>query len=240
MAAGGPGDEPARSGGDAVLPEVTAEEVAHAVDRALLRYDRSGDEHYDVISAFIKSVRGSDVDAALHYLARMIEAGEDPRFIARRIIILASEDIGMADPQSLPIAVAAAQAVQLIGMPEGASRWRKRSCTWRRRGNRTRRTRRWMPRSPTCGPAASAGSRRIEGRHIRGRSGSAAQAMCLPADDELGVVAQRYLPDELADACYYAPHPARQRAGDLGPARQAARHRARQVNGSRPRRQGLH
>jgi putative ATPase len=99
------------------VPVVDADTVASAVDRALLRYDRQGDEHYDVISAFIKSVRGSDVDAALHYLARMIEAGEDPRFIARRIIISASEDIGMADPQALPIAVAAAQAVQLIGMP---------------------------------------------------------------------------------------------------------------------------
>jgi len=100
-------------------PHVTAELVATAVDRALLRYDRQGDEHYDVISAFIKSIRGSDPDAALHYLARMIEAGEDPRFVARRIIISASEDIGMADPQALPIAVAAAEAVQLIGMPEG-------------------------------------------------------------------------------------------------------------------------
>jgi putative ATPase len=98
---------------------VTAEALASAVDRALLRYDRQGDEHYDVISAFIKSVRGSDPDAALHYLARMIEAGEDPRFIARRIIVLASEDIGMADPQGLVIATAAATAVQMIGMPEG-------------------------------------------------------------------------------------------------------------------------
>ncbi len=98
---------------------VTVEIVSSAVDRALLRYDRQGDEHYDVISAFIKSVRGSDVDAALHYLARMIEAGEDPRFIARRVIISAAEDIGMADPQALVIAMAAADAVQLIGMPEG-------------------------------------------------------------------------------------------------------------------------
>ena len=104
--------------GDAI-PVVTAEIVARAVDRALLRYDRQGDEHYDVISAFIKSVRGSDVDAALHYLARMIEAGEDPRFIARRVMISAAEDVGMADPQALLIAVAAADAVQLIGMPEG-------------------------------------------------------------------------------------------------------------------------
>lgn len=100
-------------------PVVTVEIVSSAVDRALLRYDRQGDEHYDVISAFIKSVRGSDVDAALHYLARMVEAGEDPRFIARRVIISAAEDIGMADPQALVIAMAAADAVQLIGMPEG-------------------------------------------------------------------------------------------------------------------------
>ena len=89
-----------------------------AVDRAALRYDRDGDQHYDVISAFIKSVRGSDVDAALHYLARMVEAGEDPRFIARRLVILASEDIGLADPTALLAAVAAADAVALIGMPE--------------------------------------------------------------------------------------------------------------------------
>lgn len=98
---------------------ITTEHVALAVDRAMVRYDRDGDAHYDVISAFIKSVRGSDADAALHYLARMIEAGEDPRFIARRLIILASEDIGLADPTALSIAVDAAQAVALIGMPEG-------------------------------------------------------------------------------------------------------------------------
>ena len=94
----------------------TLEEV---VDRAAVKYDRDGDQHYDVASAFIKSLRGSDVDAALHYLARMLEAGEDPRFVARRLIISASEDVGMADPTALPLAVAAAQAVQLIGMPEG-------------------------------------------------------------------------------------------------------------------------
>jgi putative ATPase len=93
--------------------------VERAVDRAAPRYDRDGDQHYDVISAFIKSCRGSDVDAALHYLARMLEAGEDPRFIARRLIILASEDVGLADPTALQTAVAASQAVQLIGLPEG-------------------------------------------------------------------------------------------------------------------------
>ena len=100
-------------------PRVSAEDVSTAVDSALVRYDKDGDQHYDVISAFIKSVRGSDADAALHYLARMIEAGEDPRFITRRLIILASEDIGLADPPALTLAVSAAQAVALIGMPEG-------------------------------------------------------------------------------------------------------------------------
>lgn len=89
-----------------------------AIDAAAVRYDKAGDQHYDIISAFIKSVRGSDVDAALHYLARMLEAGEDPRFISRRIMISASEDVGMADPTALQTAVAAAQAVALIGMPE--------------------------------------------------------------------------------------------------------------------------
>lgn len=99
--------------------DITAEDVEGASDQALLRYDQNGDEHYDVVSAFIKSIRGSDPDAAVHYLARMIVAGEDPRFIARRLIVHAAEDIGMADPQALLIAEAAASAVQLIGMPEG-------------------------------------------------------------------------------------------------------------------------
>ncbi|GAB7189807.1 replication-associated recombination protein A [Kineococcus sp. NUM-3379] len=96
--------------------------LAHAeqaLDRAAVRYDRAGDQHYDVASALIKSIRGSDVDAALHYLARMVEAGEDPRFIARRLVISASEDIGMADPTALQTAVAAMTAVAQIGMPEG-------------------------------------------------------------------------------------------------------------------------
>src|SRR4051794_17599137 len=97
---------------------VTLELLEQAVDKAAVRYDRDGDQHYDVISAFIKSIRGSDVDAAMHYFARMVEAGEDPRFIARRLVISASEDIGMADPSSLQAAVAAAQALELIGMPE--------------------------------------------------------------------------------------------------------------------------
>lgn len=102
-------------------PEVviTAADAEQAMDHAVQRYDKDGDQHYDIISAFIKSLRGSDPDAALHYLARMIVAGEDPRFIARRLVIAAGEEVGMADPSALQTAVAAAEAVQLIGMPEG-------------------------------------------------------------------------------------------------------------------------
>jgi putative ATPase len=103
------------AGGDA---KVTLSDAERAVQQAALVYDKDGDQHYDVISAFIKSVRGSDPDAALHYLARMLQAGEDPRFVARRLMILASEDIGMAEPQVLQTAVAAAQAVAMVGMPE--------------------------------------------------------------------------------------------------------------------------
>lgn len=99
--------------------EITSADAEQAADFAVQRYDKDGDQHYDIISAFIKSLRGSDVDAALHYLAKMIVAGEDPRFIARRLVIAASEEVAMADPSALQTAVAAAQAVQLIGMPEG-------------------------------------------------------------------------------------------------------------------------
>ena len=106
-----------RSDGASVA--LSVDDVAEALDVALVAYDRDGDQHYDVISAFIKSVRGSDADAALHYLARMVEAGEDPRFIARRLVISASEDVGLADPQALVVAMAAADAVSFIGMPEG-------------------------------------------------------------------------------------------------------------------------
>jgi putative ATPase len=104
--------------GDRGDARITLEAVELAVDRAAVRYDRDGDQHYDVASALIKSLRGSDVDAAIHYLARMVEAGEDPRFIARRLVIFASEDVGMADPTALQIAVAALQAAQFVGLPE--------------------------------------------------------------------------------------------------------------------------
>lgn len=115
-AAGASGDVGATAAEGAAT--VDADAVARAVDRAAVRYDRDGDQHYDVASAFIKSIRGSDVDAALHYLARMIEAGEDPRFIARRLVIHASEDVGMADPSALQTAVAALEASAFVGLPE--------------------------------------------------------------------------------------------------------------------------
>ncbi|NJC22465.1 putative ATPase [Arthrobacter pigmenti] len=122
QAADDPADPPSGQAADAATDKTVRITLAHAekaVDVAALRYDRAGDQHYDVASAFIKSLRGSDVDAALHYLARMLESGEDPRFVARRLMISAAEDVGMADPTALQTAVAAAQAVQLVGMPEG-------------------------------------------------------------------------------------------------------------------------
>lgn len=193
--------------GEASRPRITADIVSSAVDRALLRYDRNGDEHYDVISAFIKSIRGSDVDAALHYLARMIEAGEDPRFISRRIIVSASEDIGMADPQALLIAVAAADAVQFIGMPEGRiplaeavvylATAAKSNASYVaidqaiadvRAGNFGR-----VPKPMR--DAHYAGAKRLgHGKGYR-----------YPHDADLGVVEQQYLPDELRGVRYYQP-----------------------------------
>lgn len=186
---------------------ITPEIVSNAVDRALLRYDRQGDEHYDVISAFIKSVRGSDVDAAIHYLARMIEAGEDPRFIARRIIILAAEDIGMADPNALTIAVAAADAVQLIGMPEGRIPLAEAVT--------------YLATAPKSNAAYVAIDKAIAdvragriGRvppHLRDAHYPGAKQLGhgkgyrYPHDDSLGVVEQQYAPDEVQGARYYEP-----------------------------------
>ncbi|MDJ0350401.1 replication-associated recombination protein A [Cryobacterium sp. PH29-G1] len=188
-------------------PVITTDIVSLAVDRALLRYDRNGDEHYDVISAFIKSVRGSDVDAALHYLARMIEAGEDPRYICRRIIILASEDIGMADPQSLLIAVAAADAVALIGMPEGRIPLAQAVVHLAT-----------APKSNAAYLALDAAIADVRagkmGRVPKGmRDAHYPGAKKLghgkgyryPHDDALGVVTQQYPPTELTGTQYYAP-----------------------------------
>ena len=188
-------------------PLITAELVAQAVDRALLRYDRNGDEHYDVISAFIKSVRGSDVDASLHYLARMIEAGEDPRFIARRIIILASEDIGMADPQALVVAVAAADAVQFIGMPEGRIPLAQAVVHL---ATAPKSNAAYMALDEAIADVRAGRIGRVP-KHLRDAHYPGAKRLGhgkgyqYPHDDALGVLRQQYLPDELTDATYYQP-----------------------------------
>lgn len=191
------------------VPVITPEIVGLAVDRALLRYDRNGDEHYDVISAFIKSVRGSDVDAALHYLARMIEAGEDPRFIARRIIVSASEDIGMADPQALLVAIAAADAVQYIGMPEGRIPLAQAVVHLAT-----------APKSNAAYTAINAAIADVKAgnfgrvpKHLRDGHYAGAKRLghgkgyVYPHDDPIGVSAQQYLPDELQGTRYYSPSP---------------------------------
>ena len=197
----------ATSTSDDGIPVITAETVAHAVDRALLRYDRQGDEHYDVISAFIKSVRGSDVDAALHYLARMIEAGEDPRFIARRIIISASEDIGMADPQALGIAVAAANAVQLIGMPEGRIPLAE-AVTYLATAPKSNAS--YLALEKAAADVRSGKIGRVPpGLRDAHYAGAAklghGDGYRYSHDSELGVVEQQYAPDVLRDARYYEP-----------------------------------
>lgn len=181
--------------------------VEQSLDRAAVRYDRDGDQHYDVVSAFIKSIRGSDVDAALHYLARMLVAGEDPRFVARRLMILASEDIGMADPTALPVAVAAAQTVALIGMPEAQLTLAHATVHLAS-----------APKSNAVTTALSSAMNDIRSgkagmvpAHLRDGhySGAAklghAQGYRYPHDDPDGVVAQQYPPDEVVGVDYYQP-----------------------------------
>lgn len=187
--------------------ELTEEHISAAMDRALVKYDKDGDQHYDVISAFIKSVRGSDVDAATHYLARMIEAGEDPRFIARRLIILAAEDIGLADPQALPLAVAAAEAVALIGMPEGRIPLAEATI--------------YLAMAPKSNSAYNAINAALEdvraglfgevpkplrsSNHAGAKGAGAGVGYLYPHDDSKSVVPQRYLDDKTLNRGYYAP-----------------------------------
>jgi putative ATPase len=195
--------ETAAAAGDAV----TVTTVEQSLDQAAVRYDRDGDQHYDVTSAFIKSIRGSDVDAALHYLARMLVAGEDPRFVARRLVILASEDIGMADPNALLIAVAAAQTVALIGMPEAQLTLAHATVHLAT-----------APKSNAVTTALGAamgdiraGKAGLVPAHLRDGHypGAAqlgnAQGYRYPHDDPDGVVAQQYPPDQISDVDYYRP-----------------------------------
>ncbi|MCZ9293133.1 replication-associated recombination protein A [Corynebacterium meitnerae] len=186
---------------------ITTEVIERSVDRAVVRYDRDGDQHYDVISAFIKSIRGSDVDAALHYLARMIEAGEDPRFIARRLVIHASEDIGMADPTALQVATAAANAVQFIGMPEGRLPLAQATIHLAT-----------APKSNSVYAAIDAALADIrkghagtvpphlrDGHYEGAKAVGNAVGYVYPHDNPRGVVQQRYIPEGLDDARYYVP-----------------------------------
>ena len=201
------GAELNEAGGAHGPPAITTEIVEASVNRALLRYDRDGDQHYDVISAFIKSLRGSDPDAAIHYLARMIEAGEDPRFIARRLMVHAAEDVGLADPQALVIAVAAAQATQLIGLPEARIPLAEATL--------------YIATAPKSGSAINAIDKAIADvragkfglvpKHLRDAHYAGAKKLGhgkgykFPHADPRGVVTQQYLPDELIDAVYYHP-----------------------------------
>jgi putative ATPase len=186
---------------------ITTEVLEQAVDKAAIRYDRDGDQHYDVISAFIKSVRGSDVQAALHYLARMIAAGEDPRFIARRLVILASEDIGLADPTALTTAVAAAHAVQFIGMPEGRINLAQAvvALSLASKSNAV------VTAIGAAMADVEAGRIGLVPAHLRDAHYAGAKAYghgegyLYAHDQPHAVAAQSYLPDELAGAEYYRP-----------------------------------
>ncbi|MBO3724948.1 replication-associated recombination protein A [Actinomyces bowdenii] len=195
---------PGSADGDATIG---LEEVERAVDTAAVRYDRQGDQHYDVISAFIKSMRGSDPDATMHYLARMIAAGEDPRFIARRIVIQASEDVGLADPSVLSTAVAAQQAVAMVGMPESGLILGQAALAVAT-----------APKSNAVTVALNraladvrAGKGRAVPAHLRDAHYRGAEALghgqgyLYPHDHPHSVVAQAYLPQDLEGTEYYHP-----------------------------------
>jgi putative ATPase len=187
--------------------EIDLGTAEQAVDVAALRYDRDGDAHYDVTSAFIKSLRGSDVDAALHWLARMLVAGEDARFIARRMVIFASEDIGMADPTALTVATAAAHAVEYVGLPEAQLNLAQAVIHLAT-----------APKSNAVVKAIGAaigdvragrgGSvpRHLRDAHYQGSRGLGhGVGYAYPHDDPHGVVTQQYAPDDLVDVDYYQP-----------------------------------
>ncbi|SCC27040.1 replication-associated recombination protein A [Rhodococcus qingshengii] len=203
-AAGAALDTAGDASGPVVLDLATVEA---SVDKAAVRYDRAGDQHYDVISAFIKSIRGSDVDAALHYLARMLTAGEDPRFIARRLVVHASEDVGMADPMALQTATAAAQAVQLIGMPEARLALAQATIH--------------LATAPKSGAViaalgaamadVAAGKSGLVPPHLRDGHYKGAEQLGnavgykYPHDTRDGVLRQQYPPDDLVGVDYYQP-----------------------------------
>lgn len=202
---------PAETGAEEAEPtapvRITLAHATEAVDRAAIRYDRSGDQHYDVVSAFIKSMRGSDADAAVHYLARMLEGGEDPRFVARRIMILASEDIGLADPQALQVATAAAQSVALVGMPEARIILSQAViyCALAPKSNAAYNA---INRAIADVRAGASGQVPVHLRdgHYAGAKQFGHGVGYVYAHDEPGhVAAQQYLPDTLRGTVYYEP-----------------------------------
>ena len=202
-------DEPAgeKAPEPAAPVRITLAHATEAVDRAAIRYDRSGDQHYDVVSAFIKSMRGSDADAAVHYLARMLEGGEDPRFVARRIMILASEDIGLADPQALQVATAAAQSVALVGMPEARIILSQAViyCALAPKSNAAYNA---INRAIADVRAGASGQVPVHLRdgHYAGAKQFGHGVGYIYAHDEPGhVAAQQYLPDTLRGTVYYEP-----------------------------------
>src|SRR5262249_17105154 len=189
------------------VDEIDLATAEAALDRAALRYDRDGDAHYDVVSAFIKSLRGSDVDASLHYLARMLVAGEDARFVARRMVIFASEDIGMADPTALTAATAAAHAVEHVGLPEARLNLAQAAIHLAT-----------APKSNAVIVAIDEAMADVRAglggpvpRHLRDAHYPGARGLghgagyAYPHDDPRGVLTQQYAPDDVADRTYYRP-----------------------------------
>ena len=188
---------------------VTAAAVFDALQQRHLLYDRAGDQHFDIVSALIKSVRGSDADAAVYWLARMLEAGEDPMFVARRLVILAAEDVGLADPAALGIAVAAQQAAHFVGMPEAVLPLTEAAL--------------YLARAPKSNAALTSygAAREAVARtgnlpvplHLRNAASGLLRQMGYgrgyryPHDAEGGRVEQQHLPDALAGQRFFKPPP---------------------------------
>jgi putative ATPase len=195
--------------GAAATSTIEADDVERAVQVATVAYDRDGDHHYDVTSALIKSVRGSDVDAALGYLARMVEAGEDPRFIARRLVILASEDIGMADPTALLTAVAAMQAVSFIGLPEARLTLAQAvvHLALAPKSNAVYRAMNLAQEDVRAGRAGQVPVHLRDGSYAGAKEWGHGFGYRYPHDEPTGVAAQQYAPDGVADRRYYVPGP---------------------------------
>ena len=203
----GPAETGAEEADPAEPVRITLAHATEAVDRAAIRYDRSGDQHYDVVSAFIKSMRGSDADAAVHYLARMLEGGEDPRFVARRIMILASEDIGLADPQALQVATAAAQSVALVGMPEARIILSQAViyCALAPKSNAAYNAINRAIADVRAGAAGQVPVHLRDGHYAGAKQFGHGEGYIYAHDAPGHVAAQQYLPDTLRGTVYYEP-----------------------------------